>query len=62
MTNNRYAPLKKLNESFNSSSGNNLLESETNFATQDQISNNGWKQERKKALIIGDIMVKTFKR
>ena len=62
MTNNRYAPLENINESFNNSSGDNLLESETNFATQDQISNNDWKQERKKALIIRDIMVKTFKR
>ena len=33
--------------SFNSSSGYNLLQSEINAATQDQINKNGHKQERK---------------
>ena len=60
-TNNRYAPLKNIDESFNSSSKDNLLQSEVNVATQDQISYNGRKQERKKALKIGDSMVKGIK-
>ena len=32
-TNNRYAPLDNIDESFNSSSGDNLLQSEINVAT-----------------------------
>ena len=31
-------------------------------ATQDQINNNGHRQEKKKALIIGDSMVKDIRR
>ena len=55
--------LENIDESFNSSSGDNLLQSEINATTQDQIiNNNGRKQERKKALIIGDCMVKGIKR
>ena len=61
-TNNKYAPLKNIDESFSSSSKDNLLQSEINVATQDQINYNGRKQERKKALIIGDSMVKGIKR
>ena len=38
------------------------MQSEINAATQDQINNNGRRQERKKALIIGDSMVKGIKR
>ena len=57
-----YAPLDNIDESLNSSSGDNLLQSEINAATQDQINNNGRKQARKKALIIGDFMVKGIKR
>ena len=62
MTRNRYAPLENIDESFNSSSGDNLLQSEINAATQDQISKNGRRQERKKALIIGNSMVRGIKR
>ena len=62
VTHNRYAPLENIDESFNSCSGDNLSESEINTATQDQIYNNGCRQERKKALIIGDSMVKGIKR
>ena len=62
MTHNRYAPLENIEESFNSSSGDNLLQSEINAATQDQINNNGCRQERKKVLIIGDSMVKGIKK
>ena len=62
MTRNRYAPLENIDESFNSSSGENLLQSEINAATLDQIKNNGSKEERMKALIIGDSMVKIVKR
>ena len=47
MTHKRYAPLENINGSFNSSSGENLLQSEINAATQDQINNNGRRQERK---------------
>ena len=47
VTHNRYAPLENVDESFNSSSGDNLSESEINTATQDQIYNNGCRQERK---------------
>ena len=36
VTRNRYAPLENIDESFNSSSGDNLLQSEINAATQDQ--------------------------
>ena len=62
MARNRYVPLVNIDESFNSNSGDNLLQLEINAATQDQINNNGRKQERKKALIIGDSMVKDIKR
>ena len=62
MTLNRYAPLENIDKSFKSSPGDNLLQLEINAATQDQISNNGRRQERKKALIIGDSMVKGIKR
>ena len=47
MTHKRYAPLENINGKFNSSSGENLLQSEINAATQDQINNNGRRQERK---------------
>ena len=60
-TNNRYAPLENMNESFNKSFKDNLLQSEINVATQDQINCNVWNQERKKALIIGNSMVKDIK-
>ena len=36
-----------IDESFNTSSGDNLLQSEINAAAQDQITNNGCRQERK---------------
>ena len=63
LTHNRYAPFENIDENFiNSSSGDNLLQSEINAATQDQINNNGRRQEWKKALIIGDSMVKGIKR
>ena len=62
MTCNRYAPLENRDENFNSSSGDNLLQSEINAATQDQINNNGRRQEKKKALMISDSMVKGIKR
>ena len=62
MARNRYAPLENRDESFNSSSGDNLLQSEINAATQDQRNSNGRRQERKKALIIGDSMVKGIKK
>ena len=62
MARNRYVPLVNIDESFNSNSGDNLLQLEINAATQDQINNNGRKQERKKALIIDDSMVKDIKR
>ena len=54
MARNRYARLENRDESFNSSSEDNLLQSEINAATQDQRNSNGRRQERKKALIIGD--------
>ena len=47
VTHKRYAPLENINGSFNSSSGENLLQSEINAATQDQINNNGRRKERK---------------
>ena len=47
VTHNRYVPLENIYESFNSSPGYNLLQSEINAATQDQINKNGHKQERK---------------
>ena len=34
VTRNRYAPLENIDKSFNSSSGNNLLQSEINAATR----------------------------
>ena len=61
MSHNRYAPLENIDESFNSSSGDNLLQSEINAATQDQVNNNCRRHERKKALIIGHSMVKGIK-
>ena len=39
MTRNRYAPLENTDKSFNGSSGNNLLQSEINAATQAARSN-----------------------
>ena len=62
VTRNRYAPLENIDESFNSSSGDSLLQSEINAATQDQININGRRQERKKALIISNSIVKGIKR
>ena len=52
LTHIRYSPFENINESLNSSSGNNLLQSEINYATQDQINNNGRRQERKKTMVI----------
>ena len=62
VTCNGYAPLENRDESFNSSSGDNLLQPEINSATQDQINNSGRRQEKNKALIISDFMVKGIKR
>ena len=62
VTHNRYAPLENIDESFNSGSGDNLILSEINAATQVQVNNNCRRHERKKALIIGDSMVKGIKR
>ena len=62
MTYNRHAPLENIDESSNSSSGDNLLQPEINTATQDQINNNGHRQEKKETLIIGDSMLKGIKR
>ena len=62
VSNNRYAPLRNTNESFNTSSKDNLLKSEINVATQDQINYNDRKQERKDILIIGNSVVKSIKR
>ena len=59
---NRYAPLENIDESLNSSSADNLLQSEINAATQDQVNNNCHRHEGKKALIIGHFMVKGIKR
>ena len=54
MTHDRYVPLENTDENFNSSSGDSLLQSEINTATQDQKNISGRRQERRKALIIGD--------
>ena len=61
MTNNWDTLLENIDESFDRTSGDNLLQWEINAITQDQINNNGCRQERKKALIIGDSMVKGVK-
>ena len=46
MTRNRDAPVENIDESFNSSSVDNLLQSKINTANQDQINNNSRRQKR----------------
>ena len=62
MTHNRHAPVENIDENFNSSSLDNLLQSKINTVNQDQVNNNSRRQERKEALIIGDSMLKGIKR
>ena len=62
MTRIRDAPVENIDESFNSSSVDNLLQSKINTANQDQINNNSRRQKRKEALIIGDSILKGIKR
>ena len=58
VTRNRYALFENIRECFNSSPGDNLLPSEINAATRGDTNNNSRRQERKKAAIIGDSVLK----
>ena len=62
MTHNRHAPVENIDENFNSSPLDNLLQSKINTVNQDQVNNNSRRQERKEALTIGDSMLKGIKR
>ena len=62
VTRNRYALFENIRECFNSSPGDNLLPSEINAATRGDTNNNSRRQERKKAPIIDDSVLKGIKK